>query len=79
MNLISISDFRSKAADFVGKAANLQQTFIIMQRSKPKAVLVNHDYFTSLEETVLDLLDSKEAKKATKEPTINFEDYLKNR
>lgn len=79
MNLISISDFRAKAADFVNKAANLQQTFTIMQRSKPKAVLVNHDYFNSLEETVFDLLDAKEAEKAKTEPTIKFDNYLKKR
>jgi len=79
MNLISISDFRNKAADFISQAANLQETFTIMQRSKPKAILVNHDYFKALEQAVMDLTDSKEADKAKKEPTIKFNTYLKKR
>jgi len=79
MNIISISDFRNKAADFISQAADLQKTFTIMQRSKPKAVLVNHDYYQALEQAVIDLTDAREADKAKKEPTIKFSSYLKKR
>jgi len=79
MNIISISDFRNKAADFISQAANLQKTFTIMQRSKPKAVLVNHDYYQALEQAVLDLTDTQEAQKAQKESTIKLNTYLKKR
>jgi len=78
MNIISISDFRNKAADFISQAADLQKTFTIMQRSKPKAVLVNHDYYQALEQAVIDLTDSRESrKKPKKETTIKLDTYLK--
>ena len=50
-----------------------------MQRSKPKAVLVNHDYYQTLKQTVMDLTDIREAKRAKKETTIKFDSYLKKR
>ena len=79
MNIISISDFRNKAADFVSQAANLQKTFTIMQRSKPKAILVNHDYYQALEQAVIDLTDAREAEKAKKETTIKLDTYIQKR
>jgi len=79
MNIISISDFRNKAADFISQAADLQKTFTIMQRSKPRAVLVNHDYYQALEQAVIDLTDAREAEKAKKETTIKLDTYLKKR
>ncbi len=79
MNLISISDLRQKVADLVDQVSTGGEALTIMKRSRPKAVLVSHDYFTSLEEAVLDLTDAKEAEKAKGEPKISFMNYVKRR
>ena len=79
MNLISISDLRRKVADFVDQVSSSEEPLTIMKRSRPKAVLVGHDYFTSLEEAVFDLTDAKEAEKAKTEPKISFAGYIKRR
>ncbi|MBI4157446.1 type II toxin-antitoxin system Phd/YefM family antitoxin [Candidatus Woesebacteria bacterium] len=79
MDLISISDLRQKIADLVDRVSIGEEPFTIMKRSHPKAVLVGHDYFTSLEEAVLDLTDAKEAEKAKSEPKTPFVGYAKRR
>jgi len=37
-----------------------------MQRSKPKAVLVNHDYYQALEQAVIDLTDCQRSRQSQK-------------
>lgn len=78
MNLLSISDLRQNVAKIVDKLAT-KEPLIIMKRSKPQAVLVSHEYFTALEQSVLDLTDALEAEKAKKEPTVTLADYVKKR
>jgi prevent-host-death family protein len=78
-NTISISQLRQDATNIIDKIVASQQPTVILQRSKPKAVLVDYDYFQAMEQSILDASDNAEAEKAKKEPTIKFDDYLKKR
>lgn len=50
-----------------------------MQRSKPKAVLVDYNYFQALEDAVVDRLDSQVAEKAKDETRVPLASYIKKR
>jgi len=79
MNTISISQLRNDAAAVLSQVSVNQQPTVILQRSKPQAVLVDYDYFQSLEEAALDASDAKEAELAAKEPKTSFRDYVEKR
>jgi len=76
---ISISDLRQNATAAVNAVIGTQIPTIIMQRSKPRAVLVDVDYYQALEEAVLDLTDANEAERAKSEPRIPLLPYVKKR
>ena len=76
---LSVSDLRQKTKSVLKTVVSKQQSFIILQRSKPKAVLVDVDYFKALEEMLLDYTDSKEAEKAKKETKDPLKKYIKRR
>lgn len=78
-NTISISQLRQDATNLIDIAIGRQEPLIVMQRSKPRAVLVDYHYFRALEEAILDLGDSREAEKAKTEPVSSFDKYLENR
>jgi prevent-host-death family protein len=78
-NTLSISRLRQDTALAIETVVASKQPTIILQRSKPKAILVDYDYYNSLEESVLDLLDFKEAQKAKKEKRESFENYYHKR
>jgi prevent-host-death family protein len=77
MQTVSISDFRQNITGTINAIGD--QPITIFQRSKPKAVIVDADYFQSLEDAVLDLTDSVEAEKAKKETKQNFQNYVSKR
>jgi prevent-host-death family protein len=77
--ILSISDLRQNTAKAIASVSMTKNPTIIFQRSRPKAVLVDYDYYQSLEEAVLDLTDAKEAEKAKKEPKILLNSYIKKR
>ncbi|MBU1326530.1 type II toxin-antitoxin system Phd/YefM family antitoxin [Patescibacteria group bacterium] len=76
---ITISDLRQNAAAAVNAVSTSQKPTIILQRSRPKAVLVDINYFQSLEEAVLDLTDAREADRAKTEARTPFTGYVKKR
>jgi len=76
---LSISDLRQRATAIINTVVKTQTPTIIFQRSKPKVVLVDVNYFQALEEAVLDLSDANEAEKAKQEEKIPFTNYLKKR
>lgn len=78
-NTISISELRQDATNLINLAISQQNPLIVMQRSKPRAVVVDYHYFLALEEAILDLTDSQEAEKAKLEPTGSFDKYLEKR
>ena len=76
---ITISDLRQNATAAVNAVAATQNSTIILQRSHPKAVLVDVEYFQSLEDAVLDLTDAQEANRAKQEPHVLLDTYIKKR
>lgn len=76
---LSISELRQNATQAIKAVIATQQPTVIVNRSKPQAVLVDINYFKALEEAVLDLTDANEAEKAKKEPKKSLENYLKRR
>lgn len=61
---LSISQLRQNATKAINDVISRQEPTIIMKRSRPKAVLVDIDYYQALEEAVLDLTDAQEAETA---------------
>lgn len=78
-NTLSISQLRQNTAEAINSVVASKQPTVIFQRSKPKAVLVDYDYYNTLEDSVLDFLDAREAEKAKTEAKIPFTQYLQKR
>jgi prevent-host-death family protein len=76
---LSISQLRQKATQAISTAVDRQTPVIVLQRSRPRAILVDLAYFQALEEAVLDLTDAKEAERAKKEKREPLSSYLKRR
>lgn len=76
---ISISQLRQNATQAIDTVVKTQTPTVIMQRSKPKAVIVDADYYSALEEAVLDLTDTQEAEKAKKEKSTPLTSYIEKR
>ena len=76
---ITISQLRQNAAAAINSVIAAQEPAIILQRSRPKAVLVDIAYFQALEEAVLDATDAREAQSAKSEERIPFQSYIKKR
>lgn len=76
---VPISKLRQNTADIVSRVVNGGMSAVIMQRSQPKAVIADYEYFNSLEETVMDVFDGIDAEKRKKEPMILLSDYAKKR
>lgn len=76
---LSISQLRQNATKAIEKVLSDQTPIVIFQRSRPKAVLVDLDYYQALEEAVFDLTDSREADKARRENRTPLSVYIKKR
>lgn len=76
---LSISQLRQNTAQAIHAVVSQKKPTVILQRSQPKAILVDYDYYTSLEDAVLDLTDAQEADRAKKEKRAPFSSYTKRR
>lgn len=76
---LSISQLRQNVAQSIDDVIDTQEPTVILIRSKPKAVLVDVNYFQALEDAVLDMSDSKEAERSKKESRTPFSSYIKKR
>ena len=76
---VSITDLKLNTAGVLKNVTKMGEVVTIFQRSRPKAILVDVDYFKALEESVLDLTDTKEAEKAKKESRVLLSSYAKKR
>ena len=76
---ITISQLRQNTAAVIDQVIANQTPAVILQRSVPRAVLVDVDYYEALEEAVLDASDSKEIVRAKNESRRPFSDYVKKR
>ena len=78
-NTVSISELRQNATNLINLAVSQQIPLIVMQRSKPKVVVVDYQYFQAMEEAIMDLTDGQEAERAKLEPAGLFGKYLEKR
>jgi len=76
---IPITKLKTDTASVISDVTTKGVSAIVMQRSEPKVVIADYGYFNALEDAVVDLLDSIEAEKSKKEPTISLKDYGKKR
>lgn len=76
---IPITQLKQNAAQVIDDVVTSGQSAIIMQRSQPRVVIADFDYFNSLEAAVVDFLDAQEAEKSKKEPKISLKNYIKKR
>ena len=76
---IPVTQLRQNAAAVISKVTKSGLSAIVMQRSQPKVVIADYGYFASLEESLIDLLDAKEADKAKKEPSVTLKSYVEKR
>ncbi len=76
---LTISQLRQNAATIIKSVAEGQNQAVILQRSRPRAILVDIGYFQALEQAVLDLADSREADRAKAEKRTSFDAYVKKR
>ena len=79
VNTLSISELRKNTASVIEAVFKRKEPKMILQRSKPKAILVDIGYFNALEEMLFDITDSNEAEKAKKEKKDSFDEYIKKR
>lgn len=78
-NTLSISDLRKNTASVIETIFKKKEQRIILQRSKPKAVLVDIEYFRALEDLLFYITDSNEAERAKKEKGLPFNHYINKR
>lgn len=76
---ITVSALRQHAAAAINSVVAAQQPAIILQRSRPTAVLVDLRYFQALEEAVLDGTDAQEANRAKREERVPLNNYIMKR
>ena len=79
MQTITISQLRQNAAAAINSVIASQKPTVILQRSRPTAVLVDARYFQALEEAVLDETDAREADVAKSEARMSFRSYITKR
>ncbi len=78
---VSITEARPKLTHLVNEVAEGGEPYLIVANSQVKAVIMGLDEYNSLLDRLEDLEDSNDILKAklANEPTIPFEDYLKER
>ena len=76
---VPITQLKQNPAGVISDVNTKGLSAIIMQRSKPKAIIADYEYFISLEEGLMDFMDGIEAEIAKKEPTLSLKTYIKKR
>lgn len=76
INAVSISDLKQNTAKVIKRIKDKGKSVIILQRSKAAAVLVDPDYYNTLEQILEDSMDLKTIEDRQNDPTIKFEDYF---
>ncbi|MBI3443768.1 type II toxin-antitoxin system Phd/YefM family antitoxin [Candidatus Woesebacteria bacterium] len=76
---VSVTDLKQNTASILKNVVKTGEPITIFQRSKPRAILADIEYFKALEEAVLNLTDSMEAERAKKEPKSLLKTYVQKR
>ena len=77
INTVSITDLKQNTADVVKKMRTSGEPVMIIQRSEPAAVLVDPDYYETLEAALEDLEDLRDIELRKNDPTVPAEEVAK--
>lgn len=79
INTASITDLKQNTAQIIKKLQQEGNSLAILQRSKVAAVLVDPDYYATLEEALETANDLKVIEERKNEPTVSLDQYMKQR
>ena len=77
INTVSITDLKQNTADVVKKMRTSGEPVMIIQRSEPAAVLVDPDYYETLEAALEDLEDLRDIELRKNDPTVPADEVAK--
>lgn len=77
INTASVTELKQNTAGILKKIRSSGSSIVVLQRSKPAAVLMDPDYYRILEEALEDLEDLKAIEERKNEPEIPFEKVAK--
>lgn len=73
INTVSITDLKQNTSKVIKKVKD-KQSVVVLQRSKPAAVLIDPDHYQALEEALEDLVDLQAIEDTKGEPTTPFDE-----
>ena len=76
LHTVSITDLKQNTATIINKIKAGSKPVVIMQRSKPAAILVDPKYWESIEQALEDAEDIQAIHDRKDEPTIPLDEYL---
>ena len=79
INTASVTELKQNTAGILKRIRSFGDPVVILQRSKPAAVLMDPDYYRLLEEALEDLEDLRAIEERKNEPSIPFDSYFKKR
>lgn len=79
MKTVSITNLKQNTAGIIKGVKAEGKPVVVLQRSEPAAVLVDPDYYETLEGALEDLIDLKAIEDRKNEPTIPFDEYFEKR
>ena len=77
INTVSITELKQNTAEVVKRIKATGQSVVVIQRSEPVAVLVEPDYFETLEQALEDLDDLRVIEERKNESTIPAKEVAK--
>lgn len=76
MKTVSITDLKQNTTTIINKIKAGGKPVIVMQRSKPAAILVDPMYWESIEQALEDAEDIQSIKDRKDEPTVSLDEYF---
>lgn len=77
INTISITELKQNVAGVIKNLKDKGEPVLVLQRSEPAAILVDPDYYESLEQALEDLNDLRVIRERKNEPSIPAKEVAK--
>jgi len=77
IDTVSITDLKQNTSSVVKKMQKGGKSVVVLQHSRPAAILVDPDYYTLLEQALEDLHDLKTIEERKNEPKTALADVAK--
>lgn len=77
IDTISITELKQNAAGVIKTLRDRKESVLVLQRSEAAAVLVDPEYYESLEQALEDLDDLRVIRERKNEPTVSAEKVAK--